>query len=131
MTPPTKAIEQRALADLGIDRARPDDVEEGDDAGDEARDREGGRDHPVPRTPTSCAIRKSSVDARSWMPSVVRFRSSVIPTSSDDRDDDREDLEARDQHAADVELVREPRVRLDALLRALARPSSSRDAARP
>ena len=33
-------------------------------------------------TPTSCAMRKSSVDARSWTPSAVRLSSSTMPTSS-------------------------------------------------
>ena len=68
------------------------------------------------RTPTSWAMRKSSVEARSWMPSVVRLISSVMPSEQDDRDDPGHDLELRDQHAADVELRRQPGVRLDALL---------------
>ncbi len=33
-------------------------------------------------TPTSCAMRKSSVEARSWTPSAVRLSSSTMPTSS-------------------------------------------------
>ena len=33
------------------------------------------------RTPTSCAIRKSSVEARSWMPSDVRLINTTIPSN--------------------------------------------------
>ena len=33
-------------------------------------------------TPTSCAMRKSSVEARSWTPSAVRLSSSTMPTSN-------------------------------------------------
>ena len=39
------------------------------------------------------------------------------PDEQDDRDDPGDDLEPREQHALDLELVRQPRVGLDALLR--------------
>ena len=118
ITPPTKAIKQRPLADVGRDRAGAEDVQDGDGAREQAGDGERRR-----RSPSSPARRRAApsgnprVDARSWMPSVVRFSSRVMPRSSPTVTIHVSDLELRDQDAADVELVREPRVGLDALLR--------------
>ena len=63
------------------------------------------------RTPTRPAMRKSSVEARRWMPSIVLRRISVSAEDQADRRDGRHDVEPRDADVADLELVGEERDR--------------------
>ena len=109
--------QQRPLAHVGSDRAGAEDVEERDDAREEAGDREGRRDHPV--RAHAHELRHLEVLGRGAQLDAERG------PLQEQRHPDQEAtvttivmISSREmQNAADVELIREPRVRGDALLR--------------
>ena len=129
ITPPTNATSSGPWPIVRVDGARAEDVEEGDDPGQQAGDRERRRDHPV--RPDADELRHPEVLGRG-----AQLHAERRPLEQQRHPEQAATIVTTIVTIASREIrtppmsncIGEPRVRLDALLGAAARRSSRRAA---